>query len=481
MPALEYRDFHGVDVRNDPAAMDQLAQLRATNVSLLPGGAIERRGGLRKVCDVSQYSVGLYSANGYLRTVVPGGIGLQDTRPPDVFYDPIGDGADYLAGSVVKLHAVETIGSASVSNAFPYVVIERDTGRLEHHWLTAVPTLATDSVSTKVTLPFDPGKALIKSNNKLFANDPSNGVLWYSSTQNGPSDWTAPRDAGFLAVRQFVSGSRDITGLGYYRGGLVAVLFADAIELWKMDPDPTRFQLVTVFNGPGTEVAGTVANVLGDLFYFSRGGFRSLSITSLSGESNETDIGALIQDLTDDIDLDTVKPVCLWSQARSQFLCAFGADVWTYTYSPIAKRRGWTKWTLPSSVDYIVEHLGDLYIRSGNSVYIFDDTQVKDFGTADVTFDVQFPYWHAKRQGNKKYWKFIDTVQAGAANIYFHIDPVNVSAAVNSVGIGVNKTTYTGGLVGVNTISDVMSLRFTGTALWRLDSVTMNFDVLGMT
>lgn len=461
--------------------MDQLALLSGVNVDLTISGAVKRRDALRKICDVSQYSVGLYSANGYLRAAVPGGQGLQDTRPADVYYDPIGDGTIYALGSLTKVHGVETIGAATVSLAYPYLAVEMSTGRIEHHWLTATPTLATDAVSTKVSLPFDPGKALIKSNNKLFADDPSNGALRFSSTQNGPRDWTRDRDAGYLAVRQYVSGARDITALGYYRGGLVAVMFADAIQLWRMDPDPTKFQLSTVFNGPGSETAGTVCNVLGDLFYFSRGGFRSLSITSTTGESNETDIGALIQELTDAIDTAAVKPVSLWSQARSQFICAFGSAVWVYTYSPLAKTRGWTKWEIPVTVDYMVEHLGEIYIRSGTSVYILDAAQVKDFGTTDVAYDVQTAFQHTKRQGIKKFWKFVDVVMEGATDLTFHINPRSPATPDDPLALKLDDTTYTGGLVGVNTFSDVLSLRFQGTALWRLDSLALHYSLGSMT
>lgn len=480
MKSTEYAGFKGVDVRNDPAAMDQLALRRAVNVDLTIASAVRRRDGLRLLCTLSSESVGLFSANGFLRTVVVGGHSLQDSRPPDVLYDVIGDGTIYSLGTLSKLHRVETIGAATVSNALPYVVIERTSGVIEHHWLTASPVLSTDAVSTRVRLPFDPGKLLIKSNNKLFANDPSNGVLWYSSTANGPTDWVAPRDAGFINVRQHISGSRNITSLGYYRGGLVAVLFEDAISLWKMDSDPTKFQLETTFNGPGTSAPGATSNVLGDLFYLSRGGVRSLSVTSVTGETNETDIGAYIQALTGAIDLSTVTPVSLWSQTRSQYICAFGTEVWAYTYSPLAKVRGWTKWVLPVSVDFLVEHDGNLYIRSGNDVYIFDSAQVKDYDSVDVNYDVQMAFIHARAQGRKKFWKFFDTVQDGATSVAFHTDPVNDLTALTANTIAVGDTTYTGGLVGVNTVSDVLSLRFTGTQPWRLDSYTLHYDLLGV-
>jgi hypothetical protein len=53
------------------------------------------------------------------------------------------------------------------------------------------------------------------------------------------------------------------------------------VEIWRVFADPTRsdFGIDKVMDGPGTQAPRSIVNVLGDLFYFSRGGFRSLKQT----------------------------------------------------------------------------------------------------------------------------------------------------------------------------------------------------------
>lgn len=475
--AIEYGAFTGLDLRKHPAVTPARALRRATNLDLLLGGAVRRRPSLRLICNVSTDTVGLYSSKGTLRTVCVGGQGLQDNRPAEVIYDPIGDGTAYALGSIVKLHAVEEIGSAATSGAYPYVVVERDNGRIEHHWCNANPALAITPVNTKVSLPFDPGKALLKSNNKLFADDPSTGALRYSSTLGGPTDWRTPRDAGALAVGQYASGSRQIAGLGYFRGQ-VAVQFKDATLLYNMNPDPAKFQLVTVLNGPGTELATATANVLGDLVYFSRGIFRSIATAVVTGEARESDIGAYIAKLTRAINVETATAVSLWSQARSQYLCAFGSTVYAMTFSPVENLRGWTTWELPVTVDALVEHNGDLYIRSGVHIYLLDYDQVKDFGNTNVDFDFLSAYTNNKRPAVKKRWVWYDAVQDGACQVNFQSNTDDEDEEDFAFPIDLDGTTYPDGHIGVNVIAENLAVRITGSDIWRLDSFTLHGTVL---
>ncbi len=475
--AIEYGAFTGLDLRKHPAVTPARALRRATNLDLLLGGAVRRRASLRLICRVGADTVGLYSAKGTLRTVCIGGQGLQDTRPAEVMYDPIGDGTAYALGSIAKLHAVEEIGSAATAGAYPYVVVERTSGTIEHHWCNANPVLATDVVDTRVSLPFDPGKALLKSNNKLFADDPATGALRFSSTLGGPTDWRTPRDAGALAVGQYASGSRQIAGLGYFRGQ-VAVQFKDATLLYQMNPDPAKFQLVTVLNGPGTELATATANVLGDMVYFSRGIFRSIANAVVNGEAQESDIGAYIAKLTREIDVDTATAVSLWSQARSQYLCAFGTTVYAMTYSPIENLRGWTTWDLPVPVNALVEHNSDLYIRSGVDIYKLDYEQVKDFGTDDVEFDFLSAYINNKRPAVKKRWNWYDAVQDGACAVNFQSNSDDETETDFEYPVNLDGTTYAEGHIAVGVIAESMAVRITGTAIWRLDSFTLHGDVL---
>lgn len=468
--------FTGLDLRRDAAMSDPSSLRIASNVDLKIGGNLQRRDALIKLCDVSSETVGLYASDGILRTACPGGQSLQDSRPAEVWYDAIGENATvYPLATITKLHAVENAAAASGGKGYPYLVIERTDGRIEHHWIDQVPATAAAAVSTRAILPFDPGKTLVKSQGKLFCDDPSSGTIRFSAATTTPRDWSKARDAGSLAVRTHSAGSRDIVALSYYRS-YVTVLFQDSIQLWQMDPDPAKFQFINAFNGPGTETARLTTNVLGDMFYYNRGGFRSMQRSTMNGDDLAEDIGSAISALTL-AQSTAIAPVGIWSESRSQYLAAFGTTVYALTNSPASKTVGWTTWTLPVSVEYFAELNGVVYIRSGNTVYKLDSTLTNDTAGA-INYQVYTAFQNWGQPGKKKLWRGIDVVQTGSSKLNICIDPTDSLRFQFTAPIDLANTTFAKGRIALNRICDTLALQFTGTGIWRLDSAILDASPL---
>lgn len=472
MPDLRLDSWLGLDLRRNAAVADPRTLSVADNVSLTIGGGIERRDALVKVCDVSSSSVGLFSANGALRTVVPGGQSLQDTRPAEVIYEPVGDGAAYGLTFLTKFHAVEVIASSGTDQAYPYVVIENSNGKIEHHWLTARPALTSSAVNTKIDTGFDPGTLLAKASGKLYADDPASGNVRFSSIVNGPTDWTFPRDAGTLPVRSNSVGDTRTTALGIFDSSL-AVMFGDAVQLWDVAADPSKTRLRTVLNGPGTDAPGTVENVLGDLFYLSRGGFRDLRVAVVTGQPHEGGVGSKIQEATKDLDLTTSPPISLWSQARSQYLCAVGTKVFAYTLNPTNRIAGWTTWDLPVSVTDLVEHDGELFVRSGNTVYKFVADVVYDHGGVSIPYDAR-PQLLDGKSSQRKRWNRIEVTQTGKTTLSYYLDEPTRRMA---------GPTFTGpsrllGPIPIGAYAHRLGIGFAGTQPWKLEGCTLYYDIL---
>jgi hypothetical protein len=468
-------EFTGLDLRRSPATSDPSSLRRATNVSLEIGQTLKTRPRLVKLCDVSSETVGLYAADGILRTVCPGGQGLQDTRPTEIWYDPIGNGTATTLGTLAKLHAWELAPASTGAKAYPYVCIETTAGRNEHHWLTETPALAATAVNTLVSLPFDPGKALVKSQSKLFADDPSAGVLRFSATNGTPRDWTAARDAGFLAVQRYSGSGDEILGLSYFKE-FVAVIFKSSMQLWRMNPDPAAIQFGTALEGPGTETPRLVSNVLGDMVYFSEGGFRSLSRSLVTGDNQAEDIGAKIAALTKEETLD-VEPIGLWVESRSQYIAVFGTTAYVLTYSPSTETVGWTTWELPVAIEYLVELDGSLYARAEDTVYIFDEEAAADTAGV-VTYDVITAFQTMGAFRRKKAWRTVDLIQTGTSSMNFHLDPNNETTGSLTGGINSTDDTPEHGKIAINRTSNALGFRFTGTGIWELDSVSIDGTVL---
>ena len=361
------------------------------NIQILPAGSIASRPALVEVAGLHAQSVGLYSRGGYLRCIVPSGQSYQDLAPygSGVIYDGIGQGGSFnYDNKIAQVLVAETFGTSVSSGPNGYVSILRsDNGLVEHHWIREPPASAATYTDTKVNLPFTPGKALLKIETKLVADDPANGYLRYCSSLSA-SDWLAVSDAGFEAALQFVNGSREIVGLGVHRGAM-AVLFSDAVQLWHMDAVPANIQPLETMNGPGTVHPRSIENIGGDLICFGPAGFSSLTTARDTGLADHGDIGEEIRSLTEEI-TGTDAVIALFSQRRSQYLAAYGTTVYVLNRYRGQSDPSWVKWTLPVEVEAMAELNGVVYIRSGDTLYRLDDTVGRDSGaSSDIAWSWQ--------------------------------------------------------------------------------------------
>lgn len=470
--------FTGLDVRKLSSASDPKSARVATNIDLTIAGGYRARDPFIPYATVDSKSKGLYAIGGFLRCAIPGG----DTSlipPPGLVYDAVGDGTDY--DSIDAVTAAESIGSSNVVGVFPYLVIKRGT-TYEHHWIrTPIYPAGSSSANTKITLPFVAGPDLIKMAQKLWATDTYNNAVRYSSVVNGPTDWVLANDAGLLPVQSHITGNRQIQGLGYIDKKLV-VFLADAVQIWKVYADPTNpdFGLDRVIGGPGTTAPRSIENVLGDVFYYARGGFQSLAQNTVTGQYREGSVGRKIQPLTKNLDPEATPPVALWSQARQQYLCAFGSTIYAYTFSRVSgdEISGWTTWELPAAVESMVELDGDLYFRAGDVIYKADPT-------ADTALESGYD-WEYRSQflGQKtphvnKQYNFLEVVQDGESEIALYDDPRNPDVAAID-GLPLDGPTATQGYLPIPMVSQYLAIGITGTNTWQMDQFDIHYDELGL-
>ena len=468
--------FAGLDLRRGVDSSPPGTMREATNLDLTTGGGIKARAQLRPYATVDATSLGLYVAHGFLRTAVP--VPASDVfsnPPPGMRYDWFSNratGGD--SNTALQLTAVQ------VWNHTPYLVVQKyldpaNTGLgylYEHHY---VPQVATYSIAvigkTAVTLPFTPGPFLFAMSRKLISHDLSTNDVWYSSSINGPTDWTNSGDAGYLPVSQHISGDPDVRGFSYF-GNKLAVFFRDAVQLWSFFTDPADNEVADIIGGAGTEQSGSIVNMMGDSLYFAQGGFRSLTVAVSSGQAQDGDIGANIQAETSVTDLTNIQLVSLWSPSRAQYLCAAGTVMYVFTNSTQAQVKGWTKYTLPFTITHMVEFRGKVYVRTGNQIYVFDDTYSGESGYA---WTARFPYLYAGEPGRKKQWIAYETQQSGTQNLTLYPNVRN--EALTHAG-----PTVTGSTIGVNHIpltivADAISPKMTGTLPWQMDGFSFRVRV----
>lgn len=383
----------------------------------------------------------------------------------------------YPNDTLVRVAGVESVGANASFGVYPYLVVERwvdpanhGLGSIfEHHWITRPTTDPTVPIATQVNLPFAPGPSIIKAAGKLWASDDVNGVVRFSSTANGPKDWTTPQDAGYIPVISHASGDRRIRGLGIYDDKL-AVIFTDAVQLWAVDPQPSNITIVRIINGPGTDQPRSVVNVLGDLFYFTRGGFRSMHMQTVTGQIQEQDdIGIPVDQITKD---ETGEAsVALWSQARGQYLCAFENRVYAFRYAPKSKVQGWTTWEFDVPVDAITELDGVTYVRSGNDLYQLDPTY--DDGSE---WELVLNDFTAKDAAVRKRADFIEVIQRGTCDVRVYLEPDNDTYYLDGPRIAGSSIQLERVFLGAQ--SRVFGFRFSGTGRWTLAALRVEYKQL---
>lgn len=402
---------------------------------------------------------------------------LETGAVTDVEFQVSGLADPYPLDQIVRLAAVESLGANASFGVYPYLVLERwvdpndhDLGTTyEHHWIKREPPSGTVALATQVRLPFTPGSSLVKMSGKLWAADDVNGVVRFSSTANGPGDWITAEDAGYIPVITHASGDRRIRALGIYDEKL-AVIFSDAVQLWATDPQPSNITLVRVINGPGTEHPKSVVNVLGDLFYFTAGGFRSMHTQTVTGQIQEQDdIGGPIDALSSQ---ETGEAgVAIWSQARGQYLCAFDTRVYAFRYSPKSKVQGWTTWELEQPMEYVVELDKKTYFRSGNTLYVLNPEKANQ-----TTFEVVLNDFTAGRPAERKRVDFLEVVQRGTSTLRTYLEPDTDEYYLD--GPTLVGTTVKMNRTFVGAMARTFGFRFTGTGPWTLSALQVSYQQL---
>lgn len=461
----------GLDTRPGQYGEDRPTLVTASNCSVLTGGALRRRPAMVKDLDLHAESCGLYVRGGRLRSVVPGGRSIQDSQPANVVYDPIGEGVAYPLGVLSRLVGADTFGTDTIFGPHGYVAVKRTSGLIEHHWVKRPPAATATAVTTRISLPYAPGESLVKLEGRVWAPAPAEGTVRHCSIL-GPDNWTATGDAGFLPVLTHLSGAHEVLTLNHFRSRL-AVFFRDAVQLWHVDEDVDSVFLEQVVNGPGALLAGAVANVQGDVVYLSRGGFRTLSTASVTGQADAGDVGSSIKSLTDAIGTAT-PAVALWSESRQQFICCIGTTAYVWTYIPSEKLAAWTTWTLPVTIDYLVENDGVLSARSGTGLYHFVDGGATDPSSAAITATVETRPLALGAPGRTKTLHYLVIRQTTAATWQVIVDGVALRArslpACSPKSIRVP-------LAGEGR---QVALKITATADWRLEGLAIEYEEQGL-
>lgn len=460
MAAITFNKFDlGIDLRKGASVSDANRLREMKNAYVTTGLATGKRPGLSKVATLEAGTKGLFAAFGKLHT----------------FY---GEGTVSHANTLFQANKVQYSGGArpvadvpfaDVFNAYIYCAVQYDNGSVEHHYLDG-------SAATHIADANCPDtKGVVKLASKLFA---VNGDTVRYCKTGAPRDWSAVNDAGFLPTGLNSRGDRAANALGVYQNKLT-VLMRDGVQIWTVDPDPTQMKMDDIVENVGTSFPRSVANVSGDLYFLSDYGFRSITTLQLTNNLADVDVGSPIDSLVrPETKVEGVFPRAFYFYGTGQYICAIGNQLFVYSISRTAKIAAWSRYFLPSSVDAFAELGQELYIRSGDDVFKLDPNTYTDDGLQfEVLLDL--PYMDFKSPGQLKHIYGADVVVDGKCDFSIGFDVRDPDAYTTPVKVKGN--TRPAGMIPVECAGTEFALRFRNydSAPFRLDSVTLYFDVLG--
>lgn len=298
--------------------------------------------------------------------------------------------------------------------------------------LVADGTARWKAIAPVVTDPRAPAaKAAIVLGSKAFAA--GEDIVRFSATNNA-LDWTTLRDAGFLPTGQQTTGEVRPTALAQYRSNLV-VFTPTSAQVWQVDPDPQRMSLLDIIEGVGTRFHRAHASIGDDLFFLTRLGVRSLSVTGGSQNLQTGDVGAPVDAILQPLIDAATDPRMLYYPARGQLWVIFGVDVYVLTSSPQAGVAAWSHYVFPGAIDAWAILDGELYLRIGNDVYRFDENATTDDGQA-IPVTVQWPWLDLGELGQTKMMLGFDISASAACQVSVGYDQSNPAAFTNPYTVG---------------------------------------------
>lgn len=508
----------GLDLRKGASVSDANRLRVLDNCYVTTGRTIRKRPGLVQVATLESGTKGLRAAGGKLNTFyATGSIAHSDTR----FV------ANKISHPTLPSMEVQKIHYADSFNGFLYVSAQYLNGDIRHHYLDEVSTLTAWSATTALTLgvlrrpvvsngyryevttagttgatepvwPTAPGgtvtngtvvftcrgteiydancpntAAVVKKSSKVFAV--KDDVVRFCKTNN-PRDWTTASDAGFLGVGVQQSGAINPTALGEYSGNLV-VFFTDSAQVWEVDPDPANMKFVQGVD-VGCPYPYGAANMAGDVFFASYDGVRSITTQSTTGSLIDVDVGSPIDPVLKPLLTPAANVSSFYFRGGGQFWTVIGSTAYVYSFSRTSKISAWSRYTFPFDITDKTEMNGDLYFRSGDTVYRFDESEYDDAGTL---FDVQieFAYLDFQSPGVLKMISSMDAVMVGEATIAHRFDARNTDLI--TPGVVLSGDTRPGELtpVEVSSVGIAPVLTSRNNQPFELHALTYVFEPMG--
>lgn len=272
------------------------------------------------------------------------------------------------------------------------------------------------------------GMSRIAKTFKTKMHTAARALLIFSAVDD-PEAVTSGTGIGTINISSQDEGSQRLTAMGVYQNRF-GLFTRNTIQIWGIDPDPANNTFIQLLANTGTRSPRAVIPYgNSDLVYPSDTGFRSLRARDSSNAAFVDDVGTKIDDnvieffetLTDS----EIENGCGVVDPRDGRLwMAFKNRIYVFSYFPGGRISAWSYYEPGFTVDAMAVANNRIYLRSGDTIYIYGGTNgatYPDDGETEVV--VRLPFIDADRLSGGKQIRSVDIICSGEWTIELLIDP----------------------------------------------------------
>lgn len=347
-------------------------------------------------------------------------------------------------------------GRATTDAGLPYVVTFQMGGLFDPR-----ATYRLELESEVYEVPpgrYGAGKVALTHNGKVYSA--ARSLLFFSgfdktTSQPDPTRWHETPDtigAGFIDMTMQSGGVESLIALGIYQD-LLAVFSARSTYLWRMNADPLLNQSVQALGNIGTIAPGSVVPYGDhDLFFLSNTGVRSLRARDSSNTASSVDIGTPIDKVIRE-HLVTLpegaaeRATAAIDPESGRYWLALGDRIYVFSHYPLYRIAAWSIYQAPAAVDAIATLDGRLYLRCGDTIYLYGGQSNEEYDASTVI--VQLPFLDNEKPATSKSVTGFDVDCDGVWDAEMLVNPKDLSHVV-PVANGIAEMTYSSGNIGVS-------------------------------
>lgn len=395
-------------------------------------------------------------------------------------------GTDPVVG-VAKKYTVELLSNTSPypnGDTFRFIITDPENPTL--------PSIVGASRVTGKTPAFSltyKSKEYVGSGSTLFFSAVNDATLWdiYDT------------GAGFIDMSNNFGGREALTGIGVYQDRL-AVFSRRNIQLWFMDPDPARNSQYQIMANTGCIAPGSIASIGAiDTLYLSDSGIRSIRARENTDSATSNDIGSAIDDEIAQqkktggisgnplLDATVYRSTAVIEPVDGRYWLAVYDKIYVLSYYPSANISAWSTYEPGFVVEEMVSREDEVFIRSGNYVYVYGKSQIRPAGHIgggaggyseydDCEVIVELPYLDGNKPATFKQSQGIDLTCEGIWSVEVGFDHT-APGARDTVAI-VGQSTYATGKIPMTGYGTHFGMRFRSQdeGYAKLASIIVHFD-----